>query len=96
MSPDEFWEMTPQLFFLKEKGYYRRENRAGYYFREQFALTFNANRSEKDAAIEGTDVLMLPGEKKKRASKARKRIVFTPEEIARIEQLHNQPTLIIP
>lgn len=49
-------------------GYLRRTNKDGLYFRELYALLYNINRGEKTPPIDGMDVLVLPGEKKKRAS----------------------------
>ncbi|WP_232540916.1 hypothetical protein [Spirosoma endbachense] len=49
-------------------GYVRRINKEGVYFRELYALLYNINRGEKAPAIEGIDVMRLPGEKKPRAA----------------------------
>ncbi|QHV99227.1 phage tail assembly chaperone [Spirosoma endbachense] len=68
LRPGEFWEITPAEFDRMVAGYVRRINKEGVYFRELYALLYNINRGEKAPAIEGIDVMRLPGEKKPRAA----------------------------
>ncbi|WP_223834205.1 hypothetical protein [Spirosoma profusum] len=84
MTPQQFWDMPPSVFVQKVEGYYRRENRAAYYYRETYALHYNLNRGEKNPAITGEDVLTFLGEKPKRERKT-KPMVWTEEEIAKAE-----------
>ncbi|CCH54487.1 hypothetical protein BN8_03662 [Fibrisoma limi BUZ 3] len=67
-------------------GYQRRSRAGGLYFREIYALLANVYRKEGTPAIDGTDVLALPGEKKPRRKREKEpQLDYSDEELADIK-----------
>jgi hypothetical protein len=90
MSPEEFWDMSPALYLLKQQGYFNRENRQDLYFRRMFALHYNHFQIlnlKQPEVISEQDVLMLPGEKKPRNQRNREpKLNYTDEQLSEIQE----------
>jgi hypothetical protein len=90
MSAQEFWDMPPALYFLKQKGYFNRENRQDLYFRRMFTLNYNHFQllnMKNPEVISEQDVLLLPGEKKPRKSRNREpKLTYTDEQLSEIQE----------
>ncbi len=93
LTTEQFWRTTPVEFARMVEGYQRRTRMPGVYFRELYALLYNVNRGEKSEALDGGDVLRLPGDKTKRKVRAEKAISYSMQELADYsKRINNQPT----
>ncbi|GAB3327827.1 hypothetical protein GCM10027299_28990 [Larkinella ripae] len=102
LTEKKFWRMTPLNFYRLQEGYQRRNQRAGLYFRETYALLCNIHRGKGAELVKGTDVLRLPGDeqagsglpKGARVSKhpgSERALTFSRKKLAKLEARFNPP-----